>query len=171
MLHQSKLSEPRSTELKVISRKIGSFFLLAAILILGHLFIRDTAWQGAKQLHTIMEVIATFLSLMVGITALLRYYSKRNNTFLFVGTGFFGTALLDGYHAIVTSTFFRSIVAVTAALLDSLELECLTYFSCPLDVSKPVGVAGYIIKPTDYKQFLKAVKTIELYWSLSELPQ
>ncbi|MCH8331052.1 MAG: hypothetical protein IH946_06690, partial [Bacteroidetes bacterium] len=50
-----------------------------------------------------MEGIATLLALVVGTMALVRFYSKKNNTFLFIGTGFLGTALLDGYHAIVTS--------------------------------------------------------------------
>lgn len=33
-----------------------------------------------------------------------------------------------------------------------------------------LGVAGYMIKPVDYKQFVDVVKTIKLYWTLSELP-
>jgi CheY-like chemotaxis protein len=33
-----------------------------------------------------------------------------------------------------------------------------------------LGVAGYMIKPPDYKQFVEVVKTIDLYWTLSELP-
>ena len=33
-----------------------------------------------------------------------------------------------------------------------------------------LGVAGYIVKPTDYKKFVEVVRTIELYWTLSELP-
>jgi len=32
------------------------------------------------------------------------------------------------------------------------------------------SVAGYIVKPTDYKKFVDAMKTVDLYWSLSELP-
>ena len=32
------------------------------------------------------------------------------------------------------------------------------------------SVAGYIIKPVDYMQFVEAVKTIRMYWTLSELP-
>jgi len=31
-------------------------------------------------------------------------------------------------------------------------------------------VAGYIVKPVDYCKFVEAVKTIDLYWTLSELP-
>jgi len=33
-----------------------------------------------------------------------------------------------------------------------------------------LGVAGYIIKSIDYKKFVEAVKIIDLYWTLSELP-
>jgi CheY-like chemotaxis protein len=33
-----------------------------------------------------------------------------------------------------------------------------------------LSVAGYIVKPVDYKKFVEAIKVIELYWTLSELP-
>jgi CheY-like chemotaxis protein len=33
-----------------------------------------------------------------------------------------------------------------------------------------LSVAGYIVKPVDYKKFVDAVKIINLYWTLSELP-
>ena len=33
------------------------------------------------------------------------------------------------------------------------------------------SVAGYIIKPVDYRNFVEAIRTINLYWTLSELPQ
>jgi CheY-like chemotaxis protein len=31
-------------------------------------------------------------------------------------------------------------------------------------------VAGYMLKPVDYQKFVEVVKTIDLYWTLSELP-
>ncbi len=33
-----------------------------------------------------------------------------------------------------------------------------------------LSAAGYIVKPTDYKKFVEAMRTINLYWTLSELP-
>jgi CheY-like chemotaxis protein len=32
------------------------------------------------------------------------------------------------------------------------------------------SVAGYIVKPVDYKKFVEAMKVLNLYWTLSELP-
>lgn len=34
-----------------------------------------------------------------------------------------------------------------------------------------LGVAGYIRKPVDYRQFVEAVRKVDAYWTLSELPQ
>lgn len=33
-----------------------------------------------------------------------------------------------------------------------------------------LGVAGYMIKPVDYMQFVEIIRTIHLYWTLSEIP-
>ncbi|MCZ6774822.1 MAG: response regulator, partial [Ignavibacteria bacterium] len=33
-----------------------------------------------------------------------------------------------------------------------------------------LGVAGYMIKPVDYQQFVEVIRAIDLYWTLSELP-
>lgn len=33
-----------------------------------------------------------------------------------------------------------------------------------------LGIAGYITKPVNYKQFVEAIRTIDMYWTLSMLP-
>ncbi len=33
-----------------------------------------------------------------------------------------------------------------------------------------LSAAGYIIKPLDYKKFVEAIRTLDLYWTLCELP-
>ncbi len=37
--------------------------------------------------------------------------------------------------------------------------------------SYKLSAAGYIIKPVDYKKFVEAIRTIDVYWTISELPQ
>jgi CheY-like chemotaxis protein len=41
---------------------------------------------------------------------------------------------------------------------------------CDIMESFKMSVGGYIVKPVDYTKFLEAIKTIDLYWTLSELP-
>lgn len=88
---------------KEIQFKVIRYIGLTAFLFFGFLIARQIEWQGNKTLHTLMEVVATLLALMVGILALIRFYTKKTNTFLLIGSGFLGTAFLDGYHTVVTS--------------------------------------------------------------------
>ncbi len=83
---------------------LGAFLVLAC----GYSLLRDSTWLSGRELHTLMETAATLLALNVGILALVRYYSKKDNTFLFIGTGFVATGFLDGYHALVTASFFAA---------------------------------------------------------------
>ncbi len=34
-----------------------------------------------------------------------------------------------------------------------------------------LGVAGYMRKPVDYRQFVETIRSIDTYWTLSELPE
>ena len=77
------------------------------VLLAIQALFRQSGWVGSTQLHTLMEGIATLLALIIASMALVRYYTKKDRLFLFIGAGFFGTAFLDGYHTLVTSTFFE----------------------------------------------------------------
>lgn len=33
-----------------------------------------------------------------------------------------------------------------------------------------LGVAGYMAKPVDYRQFVEVIRSINLYWTISEMP-
>lgn len=48
----------------------------------------------------------------------------------------------------------------------------LTTSNSEPDVHKSfsIGVAGYMVKPVSYKQFIEVMKEIKLYWTISELP-
>jgi signal transduction histidine kinase len=72
--------------------------------------LRRSDWTGSTELHTVMEVIATSLALMVGTMSLVRFYTRRESAFLLIGSGFIGTGLLDAYHALVTSTYFATLM-------------------------------------------------------------
>ncbi|MCP4040127.1 MAG: PAS domain-containing protein, partial [bacterium] len=68
--------------------------------------LRNSSWTGSTDLHTLVEVVATLVAGLVGTLALLRFHAQREMTILLIGTGFFAAAMLDGYHAMVTSQWF-----------------------------------------------------------------
>ena len=51
------------------------------------------------------------------------------------------------------------IVVLTTSRADQDKFDCFDH-----------SVAGYIVKPADYNGFLDAMKILNLYWTLSELP-
>jgi len=80
---------------------------------------------------------STLLALIVSALALIRFYSRKDNTFLFVGLGFIGTGLLDGYHGLVTSSFLSEYLPSSLQTLvpwswlaSRLFLSVLLWLSC-----------------------------------------
>ena len=57
-------------------------------------------------------------------------------------------------------------------LLKKIPVVVLTTSGDKTDIveSFKLGVAGYMVKPVDYKDFVKKIGVINLYWTLSELP-
>jgi PAS domain S-box-containing protein len=84
------------------------YWILVLVLAGGAILLRQSPWRTGATLHTTMEVIATTLAFIISALSLVRYYSRKQSTFLFIGTGFLGTALLELNHAIVTSPFYAA---------------------------------------------------------------
>ncbi|GBE43532.1 MAG TPA: PAS domain S-box protein [Rhizobiales bacterium] len=100
-------SGPIQNQRHIARQRAIAYLSVGAGLVLGYALLRGADWRSSITLHTVMEVVATLLALTVAAIALVRFYSKKNNTFLFIGAGFLGTSLLDGYHAVVTSAAFK----------------------------------------------------------------
>jgi PAS domain S-box-containing protein len=81
--------------------------LTAACLALAP-WVRASGWVGDAPLHALHEAVAVTLALAVAAIALVRYHSRKSNSFLLLGAAFLGTALLDTYHALATSDFFAA---------------------------------------------------------------
>src|SRR3984893_3038556 len=89
---------------RALTRSIGYVLLIAALLAGAFIFDRMT-WKGNGEMHTLLETVATVLLLINGAMSLVRYYTKKSSAFLILGSGFLGTALLNGYHGAITSSF------------------------------------------------------------------
>ena len=82
-------------------RRLLSYLLLVVALVLGAVWAMGDPRSHGDDLPTLLETAATVLALVVGALALVRYYSWKRRTFLYIGMGFLGTAVLDAYHALV----------------------------------------------------------------------
>lgn len=89
-------------------KRSQTYLTVAIALTICSILLSGSNWQGTAQLHTLMEMLATVLALFVGMLALVRFYSRGGTEFLVLGAGFIGVSLLDGYHAIVSSIWFKA---------------------------------------------------------------
>lgn len=57
-------------------------------------------------------------------------------------------------------------------VLKRIPVVILTTSDTDMDVVETfgLGAAGYVVKPVDYKKFVKAIDAINQYWTLSKLP-
>ncbi|MGD8321877.1 MAG: response regulator, partial [Gemmatimonadota bacterium] len=94
--------------------RISVFASLVAVLLLGSFILRGSPWRSSIQVHTLMESVATVLAFIVGSLALVRFYSRKQVTYLFIGTGFLGAGVLDLNHALLTSARFLEVSGVQA---------------------------------------------------------
>jgi PAS domain S-box-containing protein len=127
---------------------IYAFFTLA--LLVGGLPAHRSTWQGTSELHTLFETIATVLGFVTGVMALVRYYTKKSGMFLLLGSGFLGGALLDAYHAAVTSPLFAghtpsalSTLAAWSGIMSRVFMSllmCASLVAWKREKSRPAGV-------------------------------
>ena len=87
----------------------GAYVATVLAVLAAYFLVQGQSWHVSVELLTSAEWVATIMSLCVGALALVRFYSQREITFLFVGTGFIVNGVLDGAHAIATSTYFMEV--------------------------------------------------------------
>ena len=112
-------------------RSAAIYWMLLAVLFLAFNIFRRFPVDDDPARHVIWEFISTTMALIVASLSLVRYYSKKQRTFLFIGTGFLGTGLLNGYHAVITSTLLGG----GAAGLQSPDVAAWTWTAARLFLS------------------------------------
>ncbi|HWZ43284.1 MAG TPA: ATP-binding protein [Candidatus Saccharimonadales bacterium] len=105
-----------------------TYVLVTLSLLFGTFLLDGATWVGNSELHTLLEVITTLLALITGAMALVRYYAKKSSTFLLLGTGFLGISVIDGFHTVVTASFFTVRMPSPLALLSPWTGICSRFF-------------------------------------------
>ncbi|MEJ2573660.1 MAG: diguanylate cyclase [Gammaproteobacteria bacterium] len=90
---------------RVVVSRSGAYAATLFVVYAAYLLFRGQSLRISLELLTSSEWVATVLSLCVGALALVRYYSQREITFLFIGTGFIVNGLLGAGHAGITSAY------------------------------------------------------------------
>lgn len=92
-----------------IQKRIIFFVFFSILLTVIYLLCINSVFYSNASMYIILEILTAFISLMVGILTLVRFYAKKHNSLLFTGAGIIGTSIIISYHLIATSSFFHSL--------------------------------------------------------------
>ncbi|MBI4130468.1 PAS domain S-box protein [Candidatus Roizmanbacteria bacterium] len=112
----------------ILERRL-SFGILTGILIGISALALTSSWHSNNALHALLELSATVLALTIAAMALIKFYTRHNNKYVFIGFGFLGAALIDGYRAVVMTSLLPTTQKTTPLLtqswiISSLLLSC-----------------------------------------------
>lgn len=96
---EETLGPDRSGERKTV------YWIILLVLLAGSLLLRDNPYRSRAEIHTLLESLATLMAFLIGGLALVKFYSRKQATFLLIGTGFLGAALLNLNHVLITTEF------------------------------------------------------------------
>ena len=84
-------------------QRASLYFFIFVVLLVGAVGPVQPPANPKPAVHDILEAMGTLLAFVVGGLALLRFYAKKRGTFLFLGTGFLGSGMLDVFHVLVSA--------------------------------------------------------------------
>jgi PAS domain S-box-containing protein len=89
-------------------RERAALYLVVLVLLaVGSVLLRgNVVWSTGPASHTIFESLSTLLAFIIGGLALVRYYSRKQITFLFIGCGFLGAGVLGLNHTLTTAEWY-----------------------------------------------------------------
>ncbi|MBT3240643.1 MAG: PAS domain S-box protein [Chloroflexi bacterium] len=151
------------------------YIAIFLFLILLSFSFREIDWQSTPEFHTVIEVISMISALFIGVIILIRYYSKKNASFLFLGSAFVGTFILEGYHLLFTSSYF-----VTNFHSVPTSISTWSWFVPRVFLSGLLLISGHPLNETVVKKvtdklvfgfiFIATLATI-LFFTLAPLPK
>ena len=95
------------------------YVLVALTVALGFLLVRLIPFNIGTTTNTVLEGLSILHAALVGAMSLLRYYVKKERLFMFIGLGFLGAGLFNGFNMVVTSDLLASRLGDQSEILGS----------------------------------------------------
>lgn len=103
--------------------RIFSYLTLTVALLISFLISSKFNWHGSVEANVLMEVTSLVLAFVIGILALIKFFTRTKRMYLFVGVGFLGASLLEVFQLTLISRFFLSAFSFMSWLVWNMERE------------------------------------------------
>ncbi len=88
--------------------RASAHFIVVLFLFTLAFGLSRSPWTSGPIFYGTLEALSSLLAFVVGALALVRFYSKKQRDFLFIGTGFLGTGFLDLFPAVLATGWIGS---------------------------------------------------------------
>jgi len=110
---------------KVIARRRISIVLLTLLLLASYFLFRSLSWPKDSSFQVMLGTASFCLSFFVGVLAFIKFFTRKKNKYLFIGSGFLAVAALEGYSLLVSSQIGASLWTASRILLSAFLLLSL----------------------------------------------
>lgn len=83
---------------RIAPPKVVIYVTVLVFLVVARLLMPMLRWQPASDLYALWVFIAISLALFVGVLALVRFYTRKDGVYFFIGVGYVGAGLLMVYY-------------------------------------------------------------------------
>ena len=100
-------------------RKLSLTISLFVLLVLLRLLIDITNWEPQQNLNIAWVIVTSGLAIFSGTLSLVRFYTRKDAVYLFIGIGYLGAGLFDSYQLLSVDQLISQIdIQGTAASID-----------------------------------------------------
>lgn len=122
--------------------------------------------------YTVLAFSAAIVAAIAGAMSLIRYYSKKSRLFLYLGVGFSGIAMLEGFSALVTTETLvhflpskQSTIIQWSWLLRALLLSGFLFVACRAGAAK-VASGRELGASDEFKVYILAAVYVVAFFAL-----
>lgn len=135
---------------------------LSVLLLIASFFLfRLFTWPKDASFQVMLGTASFCLSFFVGVLAFIKFFTRKKNKYLFIGSGFLAVAALEGYSLFVPSQVGASLWTASRILLSAFLLLSLKDWREGEGIQKGLRPRMYIIT---------AVSAILIIFAVTLLP-
>jgi len=110
---------------KVIAGRKLTTLVLIILFLASYFVLGKISWPKDLGFQAMLGMASFLLASFIGVMAFIKFFTRRKNKYLFIGSGFMAVAILEGYSLVVSSSVSATLWTASRILLSAFLLLSL----------------------------------------------
>jgi len=129
---------------KVIAQRRITITFTVLLLLVSFFIFRLLSWPKDSGFQIMLGTASFCFSFFVGVLAFIKFFTRKKNKYLFIGSGFLAVSALEGYSLFVSSQVGASLWTASRILLSAFSLLSLKNWREVEGIQKNLGPRVFI---------------------------